>query len=120
MTPFTFILVFVIIGFVVWAWLQSKRCVSCGAYHLGEDEIYRCEKCHRPVCKDKVGIRETNSSFQRGLLTSTYSSGSNERSQGNVCSILVHELANQGETCYYPCKEHSRECEINLNDYLLF
>ena len=111
MITLVFISLAVVIGAAIWFWLQGKRCVTCSAFHIDEDEIYRCEQCYRPICKDNVFVRELNSFVQQGYFS---------RAQGTVftgrisinnrvyCGDLIHQITNEGETWYCLCSEHSQ------------
>ncbi|HRQ33332.1 MAG TPA: hypothetical protein PLM89_09550 [Anaerolineales bacterium] len=82
-------------GFVVWSHVNSLQCVICGRTHFTESEVYRCDECGKPFCRDNAAFEERNSVLSQGRFSSASAQSSTRISfGGGGCGIVYQVISN--------------------------
>lgn len=106
---FIFIIAIVLIFGIARHWSRQFRCAACGKTHWSENEVYRCEQCHTPFCKDQINVVEDNTQIIRGRVTSISAHiESMVMAVDDPCGLAIISLSSMDKSVKYYCKHHSR------------
>ena len=99
------------LGLAMWWKIENLRCVTCGALHFFESEVYHCDDCGKPFCRDRVAYGEKTVMSVQGRFSSAYGSSSSSISfSGNVCGFVYKVFSNNKvKPTLYLCKLDSEK-----------
>ena len=101
------LIVLALLAIIIWLQVQRLRCVTCGRIHFLDSEVYICDKCGKPFCRDKVSYGEQVSSTVHGMFSSVSSSASTRISFQDKCGSVLAIISNTQPKHYvYHCKRH--------------